>query len=1811
MTTNHGSTVYRNSPDVALTAIGIYQNYGDGQVSDDTGGTSAASPLWAGFNAMINQQATLYNMPPDGFINPAIYALAKGPGYLEYFHDITVGNNIWPGSPTNFYAVSGYDLCTGWGTPTGSNIINALAPPLNIPILLVVTDSVTGGNGSGIISYDECVNLTFLITNAGVAEATGIQGYLYSATYGAIVAQSIVSFPDLPPGTAAYSTTSFSLSTEPSFICGTPVDLVLVLKDDQGSQTNNLQLPTGVIGPPDVFSNETPFVIPQGSFTGIFSPVTVSNLAAAAKITVSVYASVEYDEGLSLELISPSGSNVTLTVYPNGYLGANYGAGCSSSLQTTFDDDALTAIAAGSAPFLGTYQPEQPLSSLLPCSGTNLNGVWKLNAVEEFTGDPSTLVCWSLNIEPYVCQDGGGQCPGSDLSLTMTATPNPVLVFSNVVFNLNVSNAGPSSANAVAISQSLPPGFSFIGTSNYPVQVTDTGGGTNLSFSLGALPVYGTALLSVITVPNNAGFATSVATVGLTGTDPNLNNNTAYASTLVTLPNADLAVSMTASPTTLLQGGLVTYTVVVTNNGPFTATGVVLGNTLPANATYVSSTTSQGAIALDLADSLVTDNLGVLPTGSNAVFTVTVSPTSTGNITDTAQVSLSGLETDPVLFNNTASFTVTVGPSADLGITAVVTPATVIAGHNYTNIATVVNNGPSAAIDVVFNQTIPGGTGLNAATWVSSYPTNVTVTNGNIAYNIGSMSNGAVVFITNVLKAPTIQAGGRPIILSSTFSVFGQPGDANTNNNVVTVSNIAETPTITIVPAGAMLVSQSGGFTNGAINPGATVGIELYLQNTGNIPATSLVGTLQASGGVSLPGGSQNYGTVAPGAVAPVGGYFSFLASGTNGGTVVATLNLTNNSTNLGTVAFTFYFPTIQTFWNTNLISIPATNFVPEPDSGPGSPYPSTIQISNVAGYVSKVTVTVSNLNHTYPNDIGLLLVGPATNAVLMDAAAAHATQTASNIDLVFDSTAALILPSLGNLTSGTFQPADYNSGDVFTNALVSGGTNVLSPPYSANLASFNGLAAKGAWSLYAHDNAVGDAGAISNGWAVTITTVTPVNPTNSLTATFLAATSQVVVGNLMTNIFSVTNYGATAVSAYLTNILPSGLYFVSGSLTNYTQNGQTNIYNLGSLNPGAGVLITNVDQAVGNGLQTNTITAGLPFAAFNVGNNSATAITVVTLPVANLAAGLSVAPNPAIAGSALTYTLSVTNLGPSNSLATTGSFSLTGPISASFTTNFGLILPGYFTQMTLTNTPTNAGVLTCVWSVTNSYLASNSVSEMVTVSKATPIIAAAGAMLVSQSGGFANGAINPGETVIVDFTLANVGTTPTTKLLATLQASGGITPVTTSQNYGAVPPGGSSNQQFAFTASGASGANVTAALALVDVTATATNSLGNVSYAFQIPVTTNYASSSFSSAAGIIIPEFGPGTPYPSVIQVSGLTNAQGGNLLVGQVTVTLNGFAHTFPHDVNVLLDSPSGQEMIIMGHAGGAYGVSNLNLTFKESATQSLPASPLTNGNYLPTDYPPADVFPDFLAAPVATNLGIFNGMSANGAWSLYVYDDSPGNAGAITGGWSLGLTAVSTVNPAALLAASMISSPDPVLGGNYLSYLITVTNQGPDIANDVVITDTLPAGVTFSSAALSQGANYVAGNGTVVCYLGSISNAATATATITVIAGLAGTIVNTATVSTASADLYLAAAATVNSTSVDGSLFDLKATNSADGLQLTLLGQAGQTYVIQTSTNLVNWTSVYTNAASFDGSSFIYTDTSTNAPLRFYRAIHAPQ
>lgn len=130
MTANGGSTTMRNVPDVAFTADNVYVLYNSGG-SGTFGGTSCAAPLWAAFTALVNQQNAAAGRPAAGFVNPAVYAIGKGANYAADFHDITTGNNFTRFSPNNFAAVPGYDLCTGWGTPNGSNLIAALTGVIN------------------------------------------------------------------------------------------------------------------------------------------------------------------------------------------------------------------------------------------------------------------------------------------------------------------------------------------------------------------------------------------------------------------------------------------------------------------------------------------------------------------------------------------------------------------------------------------------------------------------------------------------------------------------------------------------------------------------------------------------------------------------------------------------------------------------------------------------------------------------------------------------------------------------------------------------------------------------------------------------------------------------------------------------------------------------------------------------------------------------------------------------------------------------------------------------------------------------------------------------------------------------------------------------------------------------------------------------------------------------------------------------------------------------------------------------------------------------------------------------------------------------------------------------------------------------------------------------------------------------------------------------------------------------------------------------------------------------------------------------
>jgi uncharacterized repeat protein (TIGR01451 family) len=1790
MSLNNGSTVYRNLPDVALTADNIFVVADNGQ-PQTVGGTSAATPLWAAFASLVNEQAFTSGKPPIGFINPAVYAIGTGPQYGYTFHDIITGNNTNLVSSNLFYAVAGYDLCTGWGTPAGSNLINALAPIVLTPVLIVATNIITGGNGNGLVDFDECDNLTIVLTNVGGAPATSVQGFLSSLTTGVIVAQGSSAFENIPVHGEAVNLSPYTISTETSFVCGTPVKLMLVVKTAQVIQTNYLQLPSGTLGSPVTFSSQTPTNISITNLTGSYSPITVSNLESLGNLTVSVYITSQSDIALSIELISPNGTNVELSEN-NGGTGQNYGSGCSPDSATTFDDAAVIPITAGTPPYIGSFSPQQPLSAFNLLSGTNLNGVWLLHVFNQSGFPyPATLQCWSLNMSPYLCTDGGGECPGANLSLTMSASPNPVVIDSNLVFNLVVSNAGPSTATGVVITQTLPPGVGFVAVTNYEAGVNQIG--SNLDLTLGAIPVYGTAVLAVVTIPTVAGLVTSYATVGSPAPNSNPSAATASASAQVTLPTADLAVTMAASPNSVLQGGPLTYTIAVTNNGPFLAQQVLLSNSLPPNVNFLSATTTQGTIGPGAS----TVQIGTLDPGSSAIVTITVSPTITGDLTVSTVVSLSPLETDPDSFNNAASVTVTVGPSADLGVSAVATPpGTVLSGSNVTVVATVVNNGPSAATSVVFSQTVPPG-----VSFVSSSQPGVTLVNGVITWDIGSLSSGSGTVITNVLQAPTLLSGVRSNLISSSLTVFGQPGDAVTNNNTFILQELVEPPTVTIVPAGAALTQPATG--NGSVNPQESVEVQFNLRNTGNISTTNLVATLQAGGGVVFPSGAQAYGALAPGGAA-TGRLFTFTADSTNGGTVMATLQLQDGSANLGSATFLFVMPAVATFWNTNDIDVPSRQFVPQPESGPANPYPSTILVSNVSGLVSAVSVTISNMTHSYPHDVGMMLIGPTGLAsALMMSAADYSSM--SGVTFTIDPNATVPLPPMGYIVSGSYLPEIYSPSFFFTNAPV---TNPV-----VNLTGFDGLSPNGTWSLYVYDGVNEDAGGISNGWGLTITTLSPVNPVSDLVAGLVASANQVVVGNSITYLLSVKNDSASSSSTvYLTNVLSPGLAFVSSSVAPgaYTQNGQTTIFSLGSLAPGASLTITNVVTATVAGSQTNTIYAGSGLPAGNAGNNEAGVVIPVSLPFADVGAFISIPTNHVVVASNLVYTLFVTNYGPSNAAGVVGSFSLAGlnlvsaPANAVSNNgvvrfNFGTIPAGDTISAVITTAPPAAVTLTNVWSVTTTdndpNPANNSTNAVITVTYPFPNITAGGVTLLTPT---TNGGINSGQSVTVALTLNNIGSGSTTNLVATLLPIAGITPGALSrETYGVIPPGGSGVQSFSFTASGGSGAEVVATLALAD----GSNSLGSVVYVFYLPLTTNYS----NGGSPIIIPDFGPATPYPSPIQVAGVRG------LVSKVTATLNGFTHTYPHDVSVLLASPAGQELLLMSRVGGPFSVTNVIITFDDAATQYLPTTQLTNGTYLPTTtVPPFTSFPGIPTPTAAAALAIFDGTNPNGEWSLYVYDDTPGNDGIISSGWSLGLTAVSTINPAARLEAGMVHIPDPVYVGNFLEYQISITNLGPDDATSVVLTDILPASLTFSSAAVSQGAATNAGN-TVTVNFGTLIPGAVVTAAIRVVAVVPGTVVNTVTVSTASTDLYLADSTVSNTGTVDGSLFSfLSATNTAGGLQLTLRGQPSQNYGIQISTNLLTWTTISTNTANLSGV-FIYTDPQRNAPARFYRVFQLSQ
>jgi uncharacterized repeat protein (TIGR01451 family)/uncharacterized delta-60 repeat protein len=393
-------------------------------------------------------------------------------------------------------------------------------------------------------------------------------------------------------------------------------------------------------------------------------------------------------------------------------------------------------------------------------------------------------------------------------------------------------------------------------------------------------------------------------------------------------------------------------------------------------------------------------------------------------------------------------------------------------------------------------------------------------------------------------------------------------------------------------------------------------------------------------------------------------------------------------------------------------------------------------------------------------------------------------------------------------------------------------------------------------------------------------------------------------------------------------------------------------------------------------------------------------------------------------------------------------------------------------------------------------------------------VIVPAGSALVAESFLPTNGVIDSGEAVTLLLALRDSVGTNTGNLVATLLATNGITNPSPPQNYGPLTVHGPSvSRPFSFTASGTNGQTITATLQLQD---------GGVNRGL---VAFNYilgqSTASFANPAAIVINDNTAATPYPSTININGLAG------LVTKATVTLSNVNHTWPRDITVLLVSPTGQKSYLMAKCGSSFTVDNGNLTFDQSAANTLTngqSGGIVSGTYRPTCY--ARITPPFPPAltpppPYSTNLSIFNGNNPNGAWSLYVIDDTLGNSGVISNGWSLTLTIAGVVPPAADVGLAMTAAPATVVTTSNVIYTLTVANYGPSAATNIAVTDTLPAGMAYVNSSPSQGTvDYTAG--VVTWTVPVLATNATASLALVLQANSSGVITNAARVTTATTD-----------------------------------------------------------------------------------------
>jgi len=369
-----------------------------------------------------------------------------------------------------------------------------------------------------------------------------------------------------------------------------------------------------------------------------------------------------------------------------------------------------------------------------------------------------------------------------------------------------------------------------------------------------------------------------------------------------------------------------------------------------------------------------------------------------------------------------------------------------------------------------------------------------------------------------------------------------------------------------------------------------------------------------------------------------------------------------------------------------------------------------------------------------------------------------------------------------------------------------------------------------------------------------------------------------------------------------------------------------------------------------------------------------------------------------------------------------------------------------------------NGGAYQLIDSVSSS-LAGNFLIRVLLTPK---LMTAAGTTIASEGCATANQAIDPGETVTANFSLRNVGTEATANLVATLQASGGVTAPSGAQTYGDLTPGAFGVKPFTFTASGACGDVVTATLRLQD----GATDLGAVTFNFPLGALTPFSVTSNYSYGGAPVPLPDNNTvEIPLTVPDRGLIN----NL---RVRVRLD---HPSSDDLDIFLVGPDGTTVELStdnGGFGSNYGSGNNNCSgnftvFDDAASASIiSASAPFAGSFKPEGM-----------------LFVFNGKPFNGVWKLRITDDEPAVSGML-GCWQLEIARQQTVCCGSTCPVITGVSPETAVVGSQimisglnLSGVTGVEFAGNITANFTInsatqITATVPAGAKPGPITISK-------------------------------------------------------------------------------------------------------------------------------------------